>query len=116
MKLLTVKEAAEVTGLKVCELRLGAKQGRYPYIRGGSGGRNAPYYFEQGLLEKSIKAESERNMREARQAFEEAVADLEKRKKQRYVAGRIEALCHKEKAPDISPAEAERRKRLYVPE
>ena len=32
MKLLTIKEAATATGLKECELRLGAKQGRYPYI------------------------------------------------------------------------------------
>lgn len=113
MKLLTVKEAAAATGLKECELRLGAKQGRYPYIRSGKGGRNAPYFFELGLLEKAIKEQAEQNMLEARKAFEEAVSNMPT-KPIRYVAGT--PYKYNERERPLRPEEIEKRKRLYVAE
>ena len=62
MRLLTVKEASAITGLTECELRLGAKQGRYPFIRTGKGGAKAPYLFDIDLLNKAIKNLMEQNI------------------------------------------------------
>ena len=88
MRLLTVKEAAAITGLKECELRLGAKQGRYPYIRTGKGGAKAPYLFDIDLLNKAIKHLAEENMKEAKKAFEENMAQAGRSRKL-YVAGTV---------------------------
>ncbi|WP_337937790.1 hypothetical protein [Anaerotignum faecicola] len=113
MKLLTIKEAATATGLKECELRLGAKQGRYPYIRSGRGGRNAPYFFELGLLEKAIEEQAQQNMLEAKKAFEETIANMPTQQK-RYVPGTPYRYTERERP--LRPDEIEKRKMLYIAE
>ena len=113
MRLLTVKEAAAITGLKECELRLGAKQGRYPHIRTGNGGAKAPYLFDIDLLNKAIKNLAEQNMKEAKAAFEEDMAKMPNKPK-RYVAG--STYRSHERSRPLTEIDIERRKRLYVAE
>ena len=99
MRLLTVKEASAITGLTECELRLGAKQGRYPFIRTGKGGAKAPYLFDIDLLNKAIKNLMEQNMKDAKEAFEEAVANMEQKPPKLYIAGKPNGVCIDQRRP-----------------
>lgn len=99
MRLLTVKEASNLTGLTEHELRLGAQQGRYPYIRPGKGGAKAPYLFDIDLLNKAIKNLMEQNMKEAKAAFEEAVANMENKPPKLYIAGRPTGVSIDQRRP-----------------
>ena len=51
----TLKEAAEITGLSEWELRTGANSGRYPHFRVGSS-RSGRIIFDLDLLEERIKS------------------------------------------------------------
>lgn len=53
--LVSTKEAAKVTGLSEYELRIGWKQGRYPALVIGTGGKRPRLRWRLDLLEASIQ-------------------------------------------------------------
>ncbi len=70
-RLLTTKEVAEITGLSEYELRLGAKQGRYPVIMLGSRDskyrrmRWNPEALQEAIMKEMLETQEERkNMME----------------------------------------------------
>lgn len=66
-----IKKAAEITGLSEWELRIGAKQGKYPFYRPGSGKANAPYKFDIDLLVEVIKKECIKNAEEQKELIKQ---------------------------------------------
>ena len=65
-----IKKAAELTGLSEWELRTGAKKGKYPFYRPGSGKANAPYMFDVDLLVEAIKnAEEQKELIEQEEMY-----------------------------------------------
>ena len=73
--LMGLKEAAEAIGLTSWELRTGALSGKYPYIRGGKGGKNSPYIFDIELLRSSIQESAKKNAEQVKQKRIEAEAN-----------------------------------------
>lgn len=59
-KIVGVKEASEHTGLSQWELRLGAKQGKYPCLRVGC--KNGKILFNIDLLTRRIDSIMEQNL------------------------------------------------------
>jgi len=53
-KIVTIKQAAEVTGLSVWELRQGFKAGRYPGLRVGNS-KKGKIIFDLDILDEHIK-------------------------------------------------------------
>lgn len=66
-----IKKAAELIGLSEWELRTGAKKGKYPFYRPGSGKANAPYMFDVDLLVEAIKKECIKNAEEQKELIEQ---------------------------------------------
>lgn len=68
MAMVGIKEAAQITGLSVWELRTGAQKGKYPFIRTGMGTTRSKYIFdtyqilevlEQQSIENKLKIQRE---------------------------------------------------------
>lgn len=60
-KRVTIKEAAEITGLTEYCIRLGCKQGRYPHIRIGLG--KGKILIDIALLERYLEQEAMDNVK-----------------------------------------------------
>jgi hypothetical protein len=68
-KVVDLKEASEVTGLAVCELRRGCQNGKYPHFRSGNGGKTSKYLFDLEELQQSIADKMERKDKRVTYAY-----------------------------------------------
>lgn len=68
-KRITLKQAAQLTGISEWSLRAGIKQGRYPYIKVGIG--RGRIFVDIELLEQALAAEAQANQQRQAELFEE---------------------------------------------
>lgn len=68
--LLTLKQAAEHTGLSAWELRTGAIAGKYPHIRTGTG-KGGKYLFNPEQLEQVLQNLAQENQQRREEELSE---------------------------------------------